>query len=38
MSNDKNYYVNESDLVNQLQQWKDSAKDIDQRVVPDGLA
>lgn len=38
MSNDKNYYVNESDLVKQLQEWKDSAPNIEDRIIPEGLA
>ena len=34
----ENYYVQEEDLVRQLQEWKDSAKNIEDRIIPEGLA
>ena len=34
----ENYYVQEEDLVKQLQVWKDSAPNIEDRIIPEGLA
>lgn len=34
----ENYYVQEEDLVKQLQEWKDSAPNIEDRIIPEGLA
>lgn len=38
MSNDKNYYVKESDLELQLDAWRKSAKNVEDRIVSEQFA